>query len=602
MSQNLGSLVVSLSANTVEFVKGMDRAAYQTDQAMRKMQRSADMTKAAIIGLTTGALSALSVNMFVGVFKGAIDGMDALNDLADATGASIEKLSALEDVAARTGAGMDTVSSAMLKFSKLLTDAKPGSEAEAGLKAFGLEAQKLKDMDPADAMLQYAQAIGKFADDGNKARLVQEQTGKSVKELAPFLKDLAEQHALVATITTKQAEEAEKFNKELFNMQKNAKDLARTMAGELATTINATIEQFRRGQKEGKSFFQQAFISNDEMIARFNKAKGIQGGATGTWGGAQGTWDTPPEPRPSVKVPNPKPIKSGGGTPKDLDADFKAYLRNLQNQIQKTQELTVVEKLLSDVRNGTLTVSPKQEAQLTALAETIDKEKELVEILKLKRDVSIAAGDAVNKSNMEYQALLSSLLDATPSANLAKQRSDVRLLTDEFEAGRLNEQLYLEAVSSRLDLTGEKITQTKSAAEELGMTFSSAFEDAIVGGKAFSEVLDGLVKHIARVAIRKAVTEPMTNYVSAAVKTFLPSFAVGTEFVPRDMIAQIHKGEKIIPAAQNNGSSQQPVTVIQNFTVGDVASISMVRQAVAGSEKRIAGAMGRSMSYGGALS
>ena len=33
----------------------------------------------------------------------------------------------------------------------------------------------------------------------------------------------------------------------------------------------------------------------------------------------------------------------------------------------------------------------------------------------------------------------------------------------------------------------------------------------------------------------------------------LPSFAVGTDFVPHDMVAQIHKGEMIVPAAFNGG-------------------------------------------------
>lgn len=47
----------------------------------------------------------------------------------------------------------------------------------------------------------------------------------------------------------------------------------------------------------------------------------------------------------------------------------------------------------------------------------------------------------------------------------------------------------------------------------------------------------------------------------------LPSFAVGTDFVPRDMVAQIHQGEKIVPAAQNNGNGAGlgSVTVNQHF-------------------------------------
>lgn len=106
------------------------------------------------------------------------DGVDALNDLKDATGGSIENLSALEDIAARTGTSFDTVGTSLIKFNQILNEAKPNSDAAAALKAIGLEAEALKQIDPAEALRVTAVALGQFADDGNKARVVQELFGK----------------------------------------------------------------------------------------------------------------------------------------------------------------------------------------------------------------------------------------------------------------------------------------------------------------------------------------------------------------------------------------------------------------------------------------
>lgn len=48
----------------------------------------------------------------------------------------------------------------------------------------------------------------------------------------------------------------------------------------------------------------------------------------------------------------------------------------------------------------------------------------------------------------------------------------------------------------------------------------------------------------------------------------MASFDVGTDYVPEDMIAKIHKGEKIIPAAQNKPGAGGNVYLTQNFPVG----------------------------------
>ena len=206
-----------------------------------------------------GALASIGVGISVGAFvemtKQIVNGLDAMNDLKDATGASIENISALEDVARRTGASFDTVSTSLIKLNQGLNSAKVGSDTEAAIKAIGLSVKDLKALDPAEAFRQIAVGLSAFADDANKARLTQELFGKSLKEVAPLLKDLAESGGLVATVTTQQAEEAEKFNKQLAIMSKTSLDVARDLTGPLISAFNETIAKFKEGAKEGRSFY-----------------------------------------------------------------------------------------------------------------------------------------------------------------------------------------------------------------------------------------------------------------------------------------------------------------------------------------------------------
>jgi hypothetical protein len=42
-------------------------------------------------------------------------------------------------------------------------------------------------------------------------------------------------------------------------------------------------------------------------------------------------------------------------------------------------------------------------------------------------------------------------------------------------------------------------------------------------------------------------------------------FASGSDFVPRDMLAYVHRGEKIVPAHENRGSASN--SMVFNFSV-----------------------------------
>jgi len=238
-----GTLEIQLLANMARLQKDMDDAKRSVGGAMASIEKAVGVAKAALGGLTAG----LSVGALVGFAKKVGDSVDAMNDLKDATGASIENISALEDVARRTGSSFDTVSTALVKMNQGLSAAKSGSDAEKAFKALGLSVVELKRLDPGEAMRVTAVALSGFADDANKARITQELFGKSLKEVAPFLKDLAEAGELHATVTTREAEEAENLNKHLFVLQKNALDASRSLLSNMLPAINAVIDAMKKG-------------------------------------------------------------------------------------------------------------------------------------------------------------------------------------------------------------------------------------------------------------------------------------------------------------------------------------------------------------------
>jgi hypothetical protein len=618
--------------------------------------RLGDLTN--VSTLASRSLAGLGASLSVGAITAwvtaTVNGIDALNDLADATGSSVENISALEDTARRTGTSFDTVGGALVKFNQALGNAKPGSDAEQALKALGLSVQDLKAQDPAQALLATAVALQGFADDGNKARITQELFGKSLREVAPLLKDLAENGMRAGTVSTAAAQEAEKFNKEMSALGKNALDASRSLALYFIPKINETIELYRQGAKEGKNFYQ---VMIDEQLRLL------------------GLKDGPKEYAKRLNDIN-----------KELDTGIMHESR--RNALMR-ERAAIMAKLpntpLADMDLGATPNKPSapdlaavggrsSAAAAAARAAKTAREKEHEERIKLGRQLAMQQGDELERSNAEFrkqedqisaermrlgraraieegmavqdendrlaedakkaelkhfedsfgalvkqgedkQRRLQSLYDAGPSATLAKQREDVALLTAELEAGRISEAQYLEAVSTRLDLVAPKLSESASLADQLGLSFSSAFEDAIVSGKDFGQVLQGLEQDIIRIAARKLITEPVGNFIASGISGFLGglSFAGGgyTGSGARSggldgmggFMAMVHPNETIIDhSAPGSAASPAPVVnVVQNFTVGDVASVSLVRQAVAGSERRIAASLSRSMNYGGAV-
>ena len=83
-----------------------------------------------------------------------------------------------------------------------------------------------------------------------------------------------------------------------------------------------------------------------------------------------------------------------------------------------------------------------------------------------------------------------------------------------------------------------------------------------------------------------AYVAPSGGGIGDFFKSVLPSFAVGTDNVPYDMVAQIHQGERIVPAAQNNGRSGGAMSInIVNQTTGRIDEV--IQQDISPTQRNI---------------
>ena len=166
----------------------------------------------------------------------------------------------------------------------------------------------------------------------------------------------------------------------------------------------------------------------------------------------------------------------------------------------------------------------------------------------------------------------------------------------------------------------EKVKETDDLTRDLGLTFSSAFEDAIVGGEGFREVLAGIAEDIARLAVRKSITEPAVDWLGTALSlgarafgggspvqggftsaidtgaTFIGQAHDGIDRVPREGTWLLDGGERVMTSPQADKldrflASQQSTPAATATTINIQAPITV--QAQPGTSDRDAERQGR---------
>lgn len=539
----LATLSIDLEARLATLEEGLSKAArinekFAGDVAARWEQAGSAVRSAlgiAIGGITAGAFASMA--------RGLLDSVDALNDVSDATGASIESISALEDIALRTGTTLGTVETALVKLNAVLNEAKPDSATELTLKGIGLSAAELRKMDPAEALHKLATALAGYADDGNKARLIQDLLGKSAKDLAPFIKDLSEVSALHGKNTKEQADQADALNKRLFEMEASSQAAKKAILVELLPTFNRLAGELADGLKHYKSFWDYVidvgttnpFVSINEtltstatrlrkigeemeaikarqrdggLFATLNKGadeehlkrlqkeqvllkqrqaffQARQVAEAGPVGGGRGVGSAD---RPSVPEPQGDGTRGKGNKgDKATVSDYDRYIQQLETARQRLEELTQVEQTAADIERGRLgDINQAQAERALYLAREIDDKRAAERAERELAQATEEAARAQQRMRDDAQRLWEAV--QTPAEKYAAELENIKRLTEAGAFGNPKDAEVAERIArvrqgalDRLTDAGKKSTEDLSEfAKQAQRNIQDALGDTVL--------------------------------------------------------------------------------------------------------------------------
>jgi lambda family phage tail tape measure protein len=279
------------------------------------------------------------------------------------------------------------------------------------------------------------------------------------------------------------------------------------------------------------------------------------------------------------------------------------------NAIQRSESQTVVDDYTRKLKSETdqqkaqtdmLGLSVLQQAKLTfAMQKNLDLDNMLSQAKKSGKPLDDAAIKALKDRTASTIALYEAELERRNQIERSAQFGSDKAISD-----------YMDSITNDATKMGNRVTMVFKGMEDALVNFVKT------GKLDFSSLADSVISDMIRMSVQQSIMQPLAQgyqtggwggMLSAGMS--LMGFAGGGDppvgvpsivgengpelFVPK-------AAGTIIPNGALSGSQSQatPPVVNQYFTVGDVASVSTVRQAVANSERRIAAAIGRNAVYG----
>ena len=201
-----------------------------------------------------------------------------------------------------------------------------------------------------------------------------------------------------------------------------------------------------------------------------------------------------------------------------------------------------------------------------------------------------------------------SLIETAIAEAEAQKAAAIDMVTKSYEKQRT----IAFGASEAFRKYAEDATNTGAHIEAAMTNAFTGMEDALVnfvttGKLSFTSLANSIVADITRIIVKQQIVAPLAASMQGGMNSgdgvfgFLgggigklfgggigtgaalsggisATYAAGTDFVPHDMVAQIHKGERIIPAAQNRPGAMGNtvnVTVNQSFAIGTTRTTTL---------------------------
>jgi hypothetical protein len=147
----------------------------------------------------------------------------------------------------------------------------------------------------------------------------------------------------------------------------------------------------------------------------------------------------------------------------------------------------------------------------------------------------LATQDAYEAAGKAAGDWIDRLMERTPTAQLEEQRKKMIELAAAYERGRFGlvgsaeaMATYVELARTELGTLDQAVEETDSLFQQLGATFTSAFEDAILSARSFGDILKGLEQDILRIITREFVAEPLEKAITDMIRKAVPTSSGGS--------------------------------------------------------------------------